>query len=115
MANATHHQRGAFASITPEMRSVIQLKFRLFKTSGTRANGFSAEADASPSITSGAVIAESIYLFPRVAWRFPLGSARDSRAGFGDSPKLLLICATRKSSRSRVGFASTRVACAPQN
>jgi hypothetical protein len=36
---------------------VIQEKFRRFKTSGTRDNGFSTEADASPSITSGAVVA----------------------------------------------------------
>src|ERR1700686_5211144 len=64
MAKATHHQRGAFASITPAMRSVIQLKFRLFKTSGIRINGFSAEADVSPSITSGAVVAPSIYYLP---------------------------------------------------
>ena len=44
----------------PQIRSVIQLKFRLFRTSGTRASGCSTEAEASPAITSGAVVAPSI-------------------------------------------------------
>src|SRR6266702_8468478 len=51
IVKATHHQRGAGCSMTPEMRSVNQLKLRLFKTSGTRWT----EAAASPLITSGAV------------------------------------------------------------
>src|SRR4029077_932881 len=37
MVNATHHQRGAGCSTTPEMRSVSQLKLRRFKTSGALA------------------------------------------------------------------------------
>jgi hypothetical protein len=60
MAKVTHHQRGAFPSTAPEIRSVIQEKFRRFKTSGTRASGLSTEAEASPAITSGAVVAPSI-------------------------------------------------------
>src|SRR5437868_482145 len=63
MANVTHHQRGAAPSTAPEMRSVIQLKLRRFRTSGTRSNGFATEVDASPSITSGAVVAPSIVNF----------------------------------------------------
>src|SRR6476646_163106 len=63
IANVTHHQRGAPPSTAPEMRSVIQEKFRRFKTSGTRASGFWTEADASPSITSGAVVAPSTLRF----------------------------------------------------
>src|SRR5215211_565314 len=55
--NETHHQRGAGPSITPEMRSVIQLKFRLFRTSGTRESLCSIEGEASPWSTSGAVVA----------------------------------------------------------
>src|SRR6266498_5670082 len=55
MVKATHHQRGAGCSTTPEMRSVSQLKLRLFKTSGTRASG-------SASLISGAVGAASIIL-----------------------------------------------------
>ena len=61
IANATHHQRGAGFSTAPEMRLVIQPKLRLFRTSGTRASGRSTEAEASPAITSGAVVAPSIY------------------------------------------------------
>src|SRR6266487_2834552 len=51
MVKATHHQRGAGFSTTPEIRSVNQLKLRLFKTSGTRAT----EVAASPLIASGAI------------------------------------------------------------
>src|SRR5258705_9076566 len=61
MAKATHHQRGAGCSTTPEIRSVSQLKFRLFRTSGGRASGVSSEADASLPITSGVVDAPSIF------------------------------------------------------
>src|SRR5438128_6052199 len=60
MVKATHHQRGAGCSTTPEMRSVNQLKLRLFKTSGTRWT----EAAASPLITSGAVGAASMFKLP---------------------------------------------------
>src|SRR5215213_10231957 len=63
IANETHHQRGAGPSITPEIRSVIQLKFRLLRTSGTRASGRSTEAEASSRITSGAVVAPSTLRF----------------------------------------------------
>src|SRR5205823_4031334 len=57
MVNATHHQRGAGCSTTPEMRSVSQLKLRRFKTSGTCAIRcsasliFSGAAAGAPSIT----------------------------------------------------------------
>src|SRR5437764_12423823 len=51
MVKATHHQRGAGFSTTPEIRSVSQLKLRLFKTSGIRAT----EVAASPVIVSGTV------------------------------------------------------------
>src|SRR5947209_7405399 len=62
-ANTTHHQRGVGSSITPEMRCVIQPKLRLLRTSGTRASGRSTEAEASPRITSGAVVAPSTLRF----------------------------------------------------
>src|SRR6266496_1417058 len=57
MVNATHHQRGAGCSTTPEMRSVSQLKLRRFKTNGTCAIRcsasliFSGAAAGAPSIT----------------------------------------------------------------
>jgi len=54
MVKATHHQRGAGFSTTPEIRSVSQLKLRLFKTSGTRVSGRATEVAASP-FTPGAV------------------------------------------------------------
>src|SRR6266487_3295873 len=57
IVKATHHQRGAGCSTTPEIRSVSQLKLRLFKTSGTRASGRS-----SSLIISGAVGAASMIL-----------------------------------------------------
>jgi hypothetical protein len=60
MVNMTHHQRGAGCSTTPEILSVIQLKFRRFSTSGTRASGRSGETDASPPIISGTVDASSM-------------------------------------------------------
>ncbi len=41
-----------------------------------------------------------------------LGSARDSRADFGDSPKSYF---PEKVRDGGVAIASTRVACAPQN
>src|SRR5437764_9083401 len=59
-ANATHHHRGAACSTTPEILSVIQLKFRRFRTNGTRASGRSGETEASPSMMSGTVDALSI-------------------------------------------------------
>src|SRR5207253_2061764 len=52
MLKQTHHQRGAGCSTTPEMRSVIQLKLRLFNTSGARLIRDSAVDAASLSITS---------------------------------------------------------------
>src|SRR3954469_24801184 len=55
MVNVTHHQRGARDSTTPVMRSVIQLKLRLFNTNGGRLINASGEEDASSSITSGNV------------------------------------------------------------
>ena len=61
IVNVTHHQRGAGCSTTPEIRSVSQLKFRLFRTSGGRASGVSGKADASSRITPGAVDAPSIF------------------------------------------------------
>src|SRR5712671_1603204 len=60
MAKATHHQRGVGFSTAPEIRFVTQSKFRLFRTSGTRASGGATEAEASARITSGAVGAPSI-------------------------------------------------------
>jgi hypothetical protein len=59
----THHQRGVGPSITPEIRSVIQLKFRLLRTSGACASGFSTDGVASPWITSVAVVAPFIFYF----------------------------------------------------
>jgi len=56
----THHQRGARSSTTPEIRSVIQLKFRRFNTKGARASGRSTVAPASSLITSDAVGVPSI-------------------------------------------------------
>ena len=46
-----------------------------------------------------------------------LGSARDSRAGFGDSPKQALVSVRceEKSSQWRGAIASTQVACAPRS
>ena len=60
MAKATHHQRGVGFSTAPEMRLVTQSKLRLFRTSGTRASGGVTAVEASPLITSGAVIEPSI-------------------------------------------------------
>src|SRR5690348_2578207 len=62
IVNATHHQRGEGCSTTPAIRSVIQLKFRRFNTSGTRASGRSGEEDASPRMMSGTVDPASICL-----------------------------------------------------
>src|SRR5438105_10450672 len=62
-ANATHHHRGARPSTAPAIRSVSQLKLRLFNTSGTRASGRSTEVDASPAITPGAAVAPSTLRF----------------------------------------------------
>jgi hypothetical protein len=59
MVKATHHQRGAGFSTTPEIRSVSQLKLRLFKTSGTGTSGPATEVAVSP-FTPGAVGAGSI-------------------------------------------------------
>src|SRR4029453_2733207 len=55
MANATHHQRGAGCSTTPEIRSVNQLKLRRCSTSGTRVSCCSGSL-----IVSGAVGAPSM-------------------------------------------------------
>ena len=55
MVKATHHQRGAGCSTTPEIRSVSQLKLRRCRTSGTRAICCSASL-----IVSGAVGAPSM-------------------------------------------------------
>src|SRR5437660_5669823 len=57
MAKATHHQRGAGCSTTPEIRSVNQLKLRRCKTSGTRVISCSAS-----SMVCGTVGAPSILL-----------------------------------------------------
>src|SRR5436309_2430557 len=54
MVKATHHQRGAGCSTTPEIRSVSQLKLRRFRTSGMRAICRSA------SLISGAACVASI-------------------------------------------------------
>src|SRR5262245_40660342 len=65
IANVTHHQRGVGFSTAPEMRLVTQSKLRLLRTSGIRASGTSTEEEASPAITSGAVVgAPSIYDLP---------------------------------------------------
>src|SRR4029453_13900041 len=60
IAKAPHHQRGVGFSTAPEMRLVTQSKLRLFRTSGTRASGGATSVEASPLITSGAVIGPSI-------------------------------------------------------
>src|SRR5207248_7892575 len=62
MLKQTHHQRGAGCSTTPEMRSVIQLKLRLFNTSGARLIRDSAADAASLSITS---VGASFISWPR--------------------------------------------------
>jgi hypothetical protein len=54
IVNATHHQRGAGCSTTPEIRSVNQLKLRRWRTSGTRASCCCA------SLISGTVGAASM-------------------------------------------------------
>src|SRR6476469_3201266 len=73
VAKATHHHRGVGFSTAPEIRLVTQSKLRLFRTSGTRASGRSTEDEASPAITSGAVVAPSIYDFlPNDAFRTPV-------------------------------------------
>src|ERR1700750_1492995 len=56
IAKETHHQRGVGFSTAPAMRLVTQSKLRLFRTSGTRASGGVTEVEASPAITSGAVV-----------------------------------------------------------
>src|SRR6267143_92533 len=55
MAKATHHQRGAVCSTTPDIRSGNQLKLRRCSTSGTRVSCCSASL-----IVSGAVGAPSM-------------------------------------------------------
>src|SRR2546430_17408510 len=62
MAKATHHQRGAGCSTTPEIRSVNQLKLRRCSTSGTRVSRCSASL-----IVSGAVGAPSMLMEDRPA------------------------------------------------
>src|SRR5205814_9145151 len=66
MAKATHHQRGAGCSTTPEIRSVNQLKLRRCSTSGTRVSC------SASLIVSGAVGAPSIpygtlFLIPAIS------------------------------------------------
>src|SRR5215467_12218598 len=56
MVNATHHQRGAGCSTTPEMRSVSQLKLRRFNTSGMRLISRSACCNPKSKIESREVI-----------------------------------------------------------
>src|SRR5512146_2840703 len=83
MVNITHHQRGAGCSTTPAIRSVIQLKFRLFRTSGTRASGRSGEVEASPSMMSGTVDALSMVYFLRSGTLLPFWFAVGPRVFLG--------------------------------
>src|SRR5438477_12597903 len=68
--NTTHHHRGAGCSTTPEILSVIQLKFRWFRSNGTRASGRSTEAEASPTMMSGTVDPLSICYLGSAGRRF---------------------------------------------
>src|SRR6476660_4609323 len=80
MAKHTHHHRGAGCSITPEMRSVSQLKLRRFRTSGTCA------IIRSASCTSGAA-ADAPSILNRAApvmLRPGLRCRRLSRQAFSD-------------------------------
>src|SRR5205823_15073524 len=56
MVNATHHQRGAGCSTTPEMRSVSQLKLRRFNTSGTRVIRLSASLIGPVAVGAASII-----------------------------------------------------------
>src|SRR5437667_10710655 len=72
IVKVTHHQRGAGFSTTPEIRSVSQLKLRLFNTSGTRARGRSTVIAASPLILSGAVGAAAMFKLPIANCQLPI-------------------------------------------
>jgi hypothetical protein len=74
MVNATHHQRGAGCSTTPEMRSVSQLKLRRFRTSGARVISRSASV-----IVSGAAGAASINKLPIADSRLPIATIENRK------------------------------------
>src|SRR5438552_6678385 len=65
MVNATHHQRGAGCSTTPEIRSVSQLKLRLFNTSGTRVIRLSASLIGPVAVGAASII---ILQAPPLLW-----------------------------------------------
>src|SRR4030095_9575669 len=58
---ATHHQRGAGCSTTPEMRSVSQLKLRRFRTSGMRAISRSASFVISGAVGAASMINRGLW------------------------------------------------------
>src|SRR5919106_4522299 len=102
MVKATHHQRGAGCSTTPEIRSVSQLKLRLFKTSGARA----IERSAS-FIVSGAVGAASISncQLPIANCRLPKASRR-AESNIDDQKHRQSEIENRKSKIHHPGFSS---------
>src|SRR6266699_3856864 len=73
IVKATHHQRGARSSTTPEIRSVSQLKLRRFRTSGARWICRSAF-----SIVSCGGAAPSMVKLPNSSFRYLLHQACDS-------------------------------------
>src|SRR6266478_66195 len=80
MVNATHHQRGAGCSTTPEMRSVSQLKLRRFKTSGALAICRSA-----CSTVSGAVGAASMIKSPIANCQLPIATTANRKSKIENS------------------------------
>src|SRR5438046_10317333 len=79
MVNATHHQRGAGCSTTPEMRSVSQLKLRRFKTSGALAICRSA------SLISGAAGAASMIKLPIADCQLPIATIANRKSKIENS------------------------------
>ena len=80
IANATHHQRGARPSTTPEIRSVIQPKFRLFKTAA--APRLLERADASPD--HSLAVENAMVLLHNSDFQFPMKvTARPTKRGGG--------------------------------
>src|SRR4029077_12701105 len=79
MVNATHHQRGAGCSTTPEMRSVSQLKLRRFKTSGALA------ICRSPSLISGAAGTASMIKSPIANCQLPIATIENRKSKIENS------------------------------
>src|SRR5437762_12636855 len=67
MAKATHHQRGAGCSTTPEIRSVNQLKLRRCSTSGTRVSSGSASLIVSGAVGAPSIPYGTLFLIPAIS------------------------------------------------